>query len=155
MTKKPTIFQLQILVIHTVAPKNISGHSDKVAITVIHVTCTGSCDVHSTVLRWVIAVTAVKAMKAENSVGKAIFLFPVILCLSFNMRTHHLPDANKSSSVWLWSPPRKEEANSHQWRKRDFTLTICIPNKEILLSPTEPASTVIWCSTITISLLLL
>ena len=30
--------------------KNCSGHSDKVAITVIHVTCTGSFDVHSTVL---------------------------------------------------------------------------------------------------------
>ena len=32
---------------------------------------------------------------------------------------------------------------------------ILLENKEILLSPTEPASTVIYCSTITISLLLL
>ena len=32
---------------------------------------------------------------------------------------------------------------------------LCFKNKEILHSPTEPASTVIYCSTITISLLLL
>ena len=29
--------------------KKVSGHSDKVAVTVNHVTCTGSFDVHSTV----------------------------------------------------------------------------------------------------------
>ena len=36
---------------YTMAQKKVSGYSDKVAITVIHVTCTGSFDVHSPVIQ--------------------------------------------------------------------------------------------------------
>ena len=42
-------FRVELDFSHTVAQKKVSGHSDKVAIIVIHVTCTGSFDVHSTV----------------------------------------------------------------------------------------------------------
>ena len=40
-------FRVELDFSHIVAQKN-SGHSDKVVITVIYVTCTGSRDVHST-----------------------------------------------------------------------------------------------------------
>ena len=42
-------FRVELDFSHMVAQKKVSGHSDKVAITVIHVTCTGSFGVHSTV----------------------------------------------------------------------------------------------------------
>ena len=40
--------------------KKNPGHSDKVAITVIHVTCTGSRDVHSTVINNLMFVTGLR-----------------------------------------------------------------------------------------------
>ena len=43
-------FDVELDFSHTVTQKKVSGHSDKVAITVIHVTCTGTFDVHSTAI---------------------------------------------------------------------------------------------------------
>ena len=51
-TTEPNVlkFRVELDFSHTVAQNKNSGHLDKVAKTVIHVTGTGSFDVHSTVL---------------------------------------------------------------------------------------------------------